>query len=78
MSTPSGEAAGAAGSDAKPSPSSQAREEDRVLYRDVEEFERKRQRIAAGGAGRLQIISGTGGRAGQGALQHLRAHVCTT
>lgn len=43
-----------------------------MLYRDVEEFERKRQRIAAGGAGRLQIISGTPGR--RTPLQHRRAH----
>lgn len=31
----------------------------RVLFRDAEDFERKRERIAAGGSDRLQIISGT-------------------
>lgn len=31
---------------------------DRVLFRDVEDFERKRQAFAAGGSNRLQIISG--------------------
>lgn len=38
---------------------SKAENSPRILFRDAEDFERKRQRIVAGGVDHLQIISGT-------------------
>lgn len=43
---------------------------DRVLFRDVEDFQRKRRAFAAGGPDRLQIISGTGEQRYSSTIKH--------